>query len=389
MLTDMPTATLDLDDIRALTPAIRALAPDIERAREVPDHLIAQLSELGVFRLAVPRSAGGLEADPATMLAAFEELGRADGSVGWCAMIGAATGVTVGRLDDATAARLLAEPRFMIAGVAAPTGRATVVPGGYRVTGRWSFASGSRQASHLVGGCVVVDGDGPVAGPGGVPQVRHVIFPADAVTVHDTWSVSGLCGTGSHDIEATDVPVAGTDTFSLFEPARQAGPLYAFPVLGLLAFGIGAVALGIARAAGEEFARLAAQKRSPMTGEPLAAKPSAQAAAARAESLRAAGLAYLAAEMDGCWRLVSAGEGVPPERRASLRLAVAHAAGNAAQAVDLLYHAAGGTSVYAASPLQRCFRDVHVATQHAMVNDDVRESVGAVLLGQQSATARL
>ncbi|RKR88476.1 alkylation response protein AidB-like acyl-CoA dehydrogenase [Micromonospora pisi] len=378
-----------IDQVRALSVRIRALAPGIERDRGLPEDLVDDLTGLGLFRLAAPNAAGGVEADPLTMFEVFEELGRADGSVGWCTMIGAATGATLGYLDEPVAAKLLADPRFLIAGVAAPSGRATMVPGGYRVRGRWSFASASRHSTHLVGGCVVFDGDTPAPGPGGMPQVRHVIMPAADLSIHDNWDVVGLAGTGSHDIEAVDVFVPDAYSFSLFGPPRQDRPLYRFPVFGLLAFGIGAVALGIARAALDEFARLAGEKRDPLTGQPVAGKPMIQAGLAEAEAILGAGRAYLLGEIADCWRRVSAGEVVPVEQRARLRLAIAYATRSAAHAVDLVYHAGGGASIRASSPLQRCFRDVHVATQHALVSQDVRELVGAVLLDQPVVTVRL
>ncbi|WP_326562644.1 acyl-CoA dehydrogenase family protein [Micromonospora sp. NBC_01796] len=378
-----------IDEVRALSARIAALAPQIEHDRTMPEELVSELAGLGLFRLAAPQKVGGIEADPLTMFEIFEELGRADGSVGWCTMIAGATGFTLGHLDESTATELLTDPRFLVTGVAAPSGRATTVPDGYRVRGRWSFASGSRQATHLVGGCLVYDGDELVTGPGGVPQILHVIMPAAEVTVHDNWDVVGLSGTGSHDIEAVDVFVPSAYTFSIFGPAREDRPLYRFPVFGLLSFGIGAVALGIGRAALDEFGRLMGEKRDALTGQPMAGKPMSRVVLAEAEGILGSGRAYLVSEIAECWRLVSAGEVVPVDRRARLRLAVAHAAGSAARAVDLVYHAGGGNSVRLASPLQRCFRDVHVATQHAMVNLDVLETVGGVLLDQPVSTVRL
>jgi alkylation response protein AidB-like acyl-CoA dehydrogenase len=221
---------------------------------------------------------------------------------------------------------------------------------------------------------MVADGTHP-------PYPRLAVMAPGDLTIHDTWDVAGLRGTGSHDIEAADVFVPDARVFSLASAPVQPGPLYAFPPLGLLALGIGAVSLGIARAAIADFAELARGKRSPVTGEAIAAKPAGRAAIAEAESLRAAGLAYLRAEVTAT--------GVDADRRARLRLAVLTATRNAARAVDLVYQAAGGSAVYAASPLQRHFRDVHVATQHAMVSTDVLETAGAVLLGESVNTARL
>ncbi|GAB3863341.1 acyl-CoA dehydrogenase family protein [Dactylosporangium cerinum] len=211
------------------------------------------------------------------------------------------------------------------------------------MSGRWPFASASRQATWLVGDCLLMTGE--------QPEPLHVILPAADVTVHDTWDAVGLRGTGSHDIEAADVFVPAERAFSLQRPATRPGPLFAFPVPGLLAFGIGAVSLGIARAAVAEFTRLAAGKRNPATGEVLAAKPAARMALAEAESLVGAGRAFLTGEIASVWRRVTAGEEIGAAERARLRLAVAHATRSAARAVDLVYDAAGGSSLLLSSPL--------------------------------------
>ncbi|AGL21589.1 acyl-CoA dehydrogenase family protein [Actinoplanes sp. N902-109] len=346
-----------LDGVRALGPSIRDLAPDIERDRAVPAAVIEQLTKLGIFRLTAPAAAGGLEADPATLVRVFEELGHADGSTGWCAMIGGATGIALGYLPPATATELLADPRFLIAGVAAPTGRATPVDGGFRVSGRWAFASGCRHATWLVGGALTP------AGP------RLFILDPAELTFHDTWHVAGLRGTGSHDFSADAVFVPESRTFSLAEPPTQPGALYRFPAVPLLSVGIGAVALGIARAAIADFADLSRSKLNPMTGEPLATRPAARVAMAEATAAHGAGMAYLLHEV---------GAAVPvPDM---VRLAVITATRNAARAVDLVYAAAGGSAVYESSPLQRHFRDVHAATQHAMVSAEVLENIGKALL---------
>ncbi|MDI1465174.1 acyl-CoA dehydrogenase family protein [Catellatospora sp. KI3] len=382
-----PTAENLLQALTKLAPEIAEAAPDIERDRAVPERLIARLADTGVFRLAAPRTVGGLQADPTTMLAACELLGRADGSTGWTAMIGAATSVVLGYLDPAVAARMLADPRCLVAGVAAPSGRATPAPGGFRVGGRWAFASASQQATWLVGGCLVLDGGTVALGPAGLPQVLLVVMPRAEVTVHDTWDAVGLCGTGSHDVQAEDVFVPAERTFSLAVPPST--PHGAFPVLSLLAMGIGAVALGIAQAAIDEFTRLAEVKLHPLTRQPLAAKPAAQAVLAEATALHAAGRAFLHDQVGRCWAQAGTGEAVPLAERARLRLAITNATTMAADAVGRLYRAAGGTAAYRSSPLQRQFRDVSTAAQHALVNADTLELVGAVLLGQDVSTLRL
>ncbi len=373
-MTDMLAAA------RELTPLLRSRAGQAEQNRDLTDDEVGALRGLGVFRLAAPRAAGGREADPLELIDVVEELGYADGSAGWVAMIGAATSVALGRLDQSLAAEMLTDPDFCLVGVAAPGGRAVAAPGGYRVSGRWPFASGCRHATWLAAG-VLVD-------TGSTPDARIAILPPAELTVHDTWHVSGLKATGSHDLEATDVLVPPDRLFSLTAPPNADGLLYRFPVLSLLALGIGAVALGIARAAIEALSELAGSKRNPATGQWLAEKPATRIALAGAEALRAGGLSYLrsqVAEMTGHTREAAAST----TQRAALRLAIMTATRNAARAVDLAYDAGGGSSIRENNPLQRCFRDVHVATQHAMVGSDVEELIGAVLLDPNMPAPRL
>ncbi|GGK95909.1 acyl-CoA dehydrogenase family protein [Mangrovihabitans endophyticus] len=353
-----------IEGVRGLGERIRDNAEQIEAVRRVPAEIVDELAALGVFRMVAP---GPGQADPVTFVGVCEELAYADGSTGWIAGIAGATSVVMGYLGPDVADRMLADPKFLIAGVAAPVGLATPCDGGYRVRGRWSFASGCEHATWLVGGCRV---------PGDRPVRRMMIMPAAAMSIHDNWDVAGLRGTGSHDIEADDVFVPQEHSFSLADPHEG------FPVMSQLALGLGAVPLGIARAAIGEFIALAQVKNDPMTGQSLAGKGWARAAVAEAESLRASALAYLLSEA------------AKPDPRgvddvARLRLAIATAARSAARAVDLMYDAAGGASLYTSSPLQRHFRDVHAATQHAMVGPDLRETVGAVLLGEDVNTARL
>jgi alkylation response protein AidB-like acyl-CoA dehydrogenase len=196
------------DCIHDLVADIRASAPRIESDGELAEELVGRLAAAGIFRLAVPRSLGGPEADPLTICSVVEDLSQFDGSTGWCAMIATVTGAVTGRVDQTVAARMLAGPRFLIAGVAAPMGRAVPVEGGYRVTGRWPLASASLPASWLVGGCTIVDGGASMLDANGLPVVRHVVVPVAEATIHRTWHVAGLQGTASHDMAIDDVFVS-------------------------------------------------------------------------------------------------------------------------------------------------------------------------------------
>ena len=233
-------------------------------------------------------------------------------------------------------------------GVFAPKGRATPEPGGYRVSGRWPFASGCRHADWLMGGCVV---DGGMRAPDGSPSCS----PAEAFTIHDTWHVMGLRATGSHDIELDGVHIPAERSASVFgDPPVQPGPLYAFPLFGLLALAISAVCLGIARGALDDLDRAgrrqgphrraadAGRARRPCRRRSRAPRPPC-APPARCSTRRSA--------RRGSAR--SPARASTSSSRAALRLAATHATAVSQRATDTAYTLAGGSAMYESSPLQR------------------------------------
>src|SRR6188472_405305 len=206
----MPATAGTADPVEAarrLAPTAAELAPEAEQRRQLAEPLVTALGEAGLFRLCVPAAAGGLEAHPGTLTAAVQALAAGDAAAAWCVAVGATSGLLTGYLPEESARAIHAGPATMIAGVFAPRGRATAEAGGYRVSGRWPFASGCRHADWLMGGCVVDDGGTVRTLPNGMPDVRLVLAPAQTFTIHDTWHVMGLRATGSHDIELAGVHV--------------------------------------------------------------------------------------------------------------------------------------------------------------------------------------
>ncbi len=370
-----------MDEARALLPTIRAAADQIEQQRRLPVELVRKMAQHGLFRLCVPRALGGGEVDVATMARVIETASEADGSAGWCVMIGVTSSLLAAYLPLSNAAEIYGSPDGVSAGVFAPLGKAVVADGGYRVSGRWAFASGCQHCDWLMGGCVVMEDGKPRLLPNGAPETRMMLFPAAAVQIHDTWHVSGLRGTGSHDISVDNLFVANERSASFItDSPRHAGTLYKFPVFGLLALGIAAVALGVARHAIDELCRLAGAKMPSGSRRKLAERPIIQTQVAQAEAqLRSARALLFNTVAEVTAQAESAEIGIEP--RALLRLAATHATDSAVKAVDMMYTAGGGTSIYADSPLQRCFRDVHVATQHMMVAQPTYEVAGRVFLG--------
>ena len=198
----------------------------------------------------------------------------------------------------------------------------------------------------------------------------------------DTWDTAGLRATGSHDIEVSDVFVPKRRTAPL--PPRHPvadGALFRFPVVGLWSVGLAASALGIARAAIDELLRLAATKTPFGMASTLSTRATAQIVAGEAMASVGSARALLVEETTRMWEMVQAGTPVTAEKQALLRIAATHATAASAGAVDRMYTAAGGTALYASSPLQRCLRDVHGVTQHAFVAPPTYESLGTIMLG--------
>jgi indole-3-acetate monooxygenase len=367
---------------QALLDEIRERADAIEADRRMPADLARRMARAGMFRLLVPECYGGAQVHPQQFFDALATTARSDGAVGWCQMIGATTGMLSASLPDHWAKEIYcADPDAITTGVTAPLGRAEAVDGGYRVSGRWPFGSGSQISDWMCGGCVVIENGAPRLGDHGMPESLLMMFKADEVTIHDTWRTSGLRGTGSHDIEVRDVLVPDGRWTVLGKRARIDAALYRFPTLGLLALGVSAVAVGIAEHAIEAFVDLATVKVPTGSRRALAERPAAQKDLARAQVLVGSARAYTRAAIDRAWNAATGDGRLDVATKADLRLAASNNAWSAAEAVDLLYHAAGGSAIYDTSPLQRCFRDVHVATQHLMVAQPTFEVVGKVMLG--------
>ena len=364
-----------LDAVRGLAPKITARAAEIEAARRLPPDLIRDLTAAGCFRMLVPRSHGGGGFDLASAMSVIEELSRADASVAWTTMNLAAGWTNLGTLPRASFDSLYAGgPDVVIGGVFSPAGTAVPVDGGYRVSGRWAFASGCEDFHWLFGNCMEAHGDGP--------QLRTVLFSPDQIKIEDTWSVSGLCGTGSHHLVADDVFVRAERTCLPFaDPPCLAEPLLRMPLPPIFAFGVASVAIGIAQGALEDILTLSASKVPLLAHTSLATNPlfQHQLGAADAKLRAARGLLY--ADAAAAWGTAVAGAAFTSEHRARMRSAITWAATTAVSVVDMAYHTGGGSSIYAANPLQRRFRDVHAITQHFLVKLDTLTTAGAVLAG--------
>lgn len=372
----------------ALQDEVRDRADEIEAARRLPADLSKRFAAAGLYRTCVPEVYGGLECAPSITARAIETIAQADGSAAWCVFIGATSGSTLASLPEATAREVFDGPETLISGVFAPRGRATRVEGGFRVDGEWAWGSGTQNADWVLGGCQLFENGEPLRGASGAPRTCMMLAHGSEIEFLDTWHVSGLCGTGSTDFAMRDVFVPDGRAVG-FNGRRLERPLYAFPQFGLLALGIAAVSLGLARSAIDELVEVAGGKLPAGSRRTLAERPAAQADVSRAEALLRSARAFYYETLDEAWAAATANGAITVEHRRDIRLATTHATRSAAEAVDLMYHLAGGTSVYRRSPLQRIFRDVHVATQHMMVAPATYELTGRLFLGLETETAFL
>jgi len=373
----------ELEAAAALAPEISARSREFESIRRLPADLAHKLAEAGVFRIAIAKDYGGAERHPADLIRVIEEVSRADGSVGWCVMIGSVTAALSGFLPPATAREIYgSDPLVITGGAVAPTGKAVRAEGGYIVSGRWQWGSATQNCGWITGGALIFEGDKPRIGPSGDPEFHLMIFPASDVEILDTWDSAGLRGTGSHDFQVKNAFVPNDRAFAIgVTPPVVKTPLYRFPFFGLLAIGVCAVSLGIARRAIGEFIALAGGKVPTWERKTLAHSARIQEGVAEAEAALRSSRAFLLEAIDAAWSAASTGASPSLELRRDLRLAAANVAWQCVKVADAMYSMGGGSVVHASHPIQRCFRDVHVVTQHRMVNRSVFETTGKLFLG--------
>ena len=368
---------------KSLVPLILASRDEGEQIRRVPPLVAKALAAAGLLQMFLPRSMGGPELDPLTVFHAIEEISKADGSIGWCAMIATDASLFMGWMSPEIGRQFCGQPAdFRGAGSIRPLGRAYPVDGGYRIQGHFNFASGIDHANRLYCPCFIMDGEKPQLTEAGTPRVRAMWLPPEQATIKDTWSVVGMRGTGSQDFIVEDVFVPAAHTCFLGDPAAESGPLYnPRLVLVFLFTPVVANSLGIARGAINAFIELAARASSTRSTEVLRDRPLVQTRLAEAEAILNAARAYVVDSVGTLWKEVCAGVLDPALAIAQARLAIVHAMHEAVRSVDLVFHAAGTNAIYTRNPLERYFRDIHVAVQHNGAFPAQYESAGKALLG--------
>ncbi len=364
---------------RELQPLVREAADEAERVRHLPARVAEAMAKAGLYRVAAPSRLGGGDHDPVTQIRTIEAISEADGSTGWNLMIGIENFGLLAASGKAHAA-LFADPRTIVAGSTAAFGRAVPVDGGYEVSGEWQFVSGVHNCHFFAGLSFVHENGAPK--PGALPEM--MVMPRSDIEILDTWNVSGLRGSGSHDVrvEGAFVPAERTGQFmGARTPGNGAEPILRFPRGARLSYNKVGVALGIARAAIDDFVDLATGKVPRFSGSSLRERPFAQRAVAAAEARLRGGRAFAFEAVGEVWERVVADETPSDRQRALLQVACSDAVRASAEAVDLVAEAAGTTANFVDSPLERRARDVRVIRQHFTVAPHHLEDAGRVLLG--------
>ena len=366
---------------RELAPKIAAAADQIERERRLPAPLVETLHEGGFFRLLLPRTVGGAELDPPTFVQITETLAAADASTAW--VVCQTTGCS---MVSAYLAPHVARAIFGDGGVLAwgppSTSRAVAVDGGYRLSGSFNFASGSRHATWLGGQAPIVEADGTPRRSHGVAERRTLLFPATNARIDDVWHVIGMRGTGSDSFTVEDVFVPHEHSIARDDPAerRVQAPLYCFPQSSLYASGFAGVAMGIARTMLDDFLALARDKTPRGYSRTLRESAVTQSRVAQAEARLGSARVYLLSTLEEVWRAVGRTGTLGLDQRVRIRLAASHALAQSREVADFAYHAAGATAVFTSQAFERRFRDIHTIAQQLQGRDDHFENVGKFLL---------
>jgi alkylation response protein AidB-like acyl-CoA dehydrogenase len=368
---------------RQIVPHVGGAADEIERIGKLPPSLVAALHEARLFRLLLPAAVDGEEVEPRSFLEVVEEIAKADGSTAWClAQTSVCTMFSVLLAADVAQEIFVDRAAVLAMGYGADA-CAVAVEGGYRVTGKWSFASGGHHATWLASPCIEHEADGTPRLDGyGKPMPRTVLFPASVAPLQPVWNVLGLKGTGSDAYSVSNLFVPTRYSFNPTDLPLAAShrPLYLFPPNSLWGSGFAAIALGIARGVLDALIDLATQKTPRGATRPMANEVAVQSLIARSEAKLQSARMFLFNAIETSWRCALAGE-VNLARRIAIRLAASHAIAEAKGVVDGCYDAAGATAVFAAQPFERRFRDIHAVTQHLHGRGSHFELVGQFMLG--------
>jgi alkylation response protein AidB-like acyl-CoA dehydrogenase len=367
-----------LDDAKEMASRIAEVTDLIEKERRIPEEITNEMKDRGLFRLLIPRSLDGAELDHPNFLRIVYEFAKVDASTGWCVNQNNVFATNSARLSEQGAREIWTDWRNVVTnGPPAPGTLATPVDGGYRLSGRWNFSSGSPHATWLAALTPVKGSDSA--------ESRVMLLPKNDAKMIDTWDVHGLRGTGSHGFEIKDYFVPSHRTLKMSDTSRESGPLYVIPNALYFPSGFATVALGAARTA-LDAAIAMATKKIPVSApgqRVLRDMGTIQRQIGQAEAIWGAARAYLNENHARLWEGATKNLSVTTEEKIGVRLSATHAIRQAAEVVDIAYNLSGATAIFASSPVQRRFRDVHTITQQVQGQMYHYDTAGQFYLGME------
>lgn len=371
---------------RSLRDLVRAEAAACEQLRTLTPAVVDGMWSSGLMSSFNPVPAGGVEPSFAEMIDTWIEMAWQDGSFGWIGIANLPSSFAAAAyLPDAGFAEVFTANvnRVTMGGQFFPNGTGEAFDGGFRVTGAWSFGSGTGHSEYIAAGFMPTDDGQPRWIAEGVPDMRVAVLPRDEVVFKDGWHVQGLKGTGSYDYAVEDVFVPESRTFELFArtPERGDSPATRMGLMPVTAAGHASWALGVAKSMLDDVAELAATKFRMSDMASLASRPTFQKGLAHhVAAWRAARLfvldAFAAAET-----AVAAGDELTPTLRADMRVAAVYATDVSRTCAEWAHLAAGTSSIREGSRLERAFRDIYTGTQHAFISEKVAIDAAQIWLG--------
>ncbi|MGQ0831922.1 MAG: acyl-CoA dehydrogenase family protein [Microthrixaceae bacterium] len=364
-----------------LATRVRDLAPTVAEHRStfdsdgrLPDHLFEQLAALGLFRLLLPTSLGGLGLSALEFMDVVEAAAALDGTIGWLVGNGGGMARAGGYLPAESAREIFDDPLAFVVSSTGAVGRAVRVPGGYSVTGRWPFGSGSPHGTWFAPVCAVEDGEQATG------EEILVYAPRRDVLLHDNWQVSGLCATGSVDFELVDVFVPDRLAHAFQPEPTQPGTLYRLPAGSIFSWTVATVPLGIADGAVDDFAIKARSAKRLGDDVPFAERELIHSQLGQIQARTAASRAYLRHTMSALLEGTEAGTDLEAAR-VEFKLACTFASQSALWAINLVTEMAGTVSIMRSSPLERRERDARAAAKHRAMTPDEYIRGGRLRLG--------
>ena len=382
-----PSADDLLTRIREIEPLIRDESAAAEKERHLSTSVADALRSLGCYRLFRPRERGGYGFDPVSGFRIVEELARIDSAAGWNVAVANGCDVFGAWFSDEVTEEIFGPADTTLAGGLFPPRKAIATEGGYLVSGRTLFNSNCRAADWVLCEAMIYDNDEQRLDEDGVPQGLFMYFPLRDAVIIENWDTLGMRGTGSHDIEVTNlfVPEKRTAPLLPLESTCSAysGPLHRLGIWPALAIN-GVTALGVAQAAIDAFIELAGNKTPAYTSKTLRDKSVVQLRVGEAEAHVRAGRALLYEAFNAAWSNAVDGNFLNIEQKADCQQATSHMVMESARAVDLIHSVASSASIRNDKSFQRHFRDIHVITQHAFFCEGRLEAVGQIRLGLDS-----